>query len=54
MARRLVSAVGSRTNALSMRLAATRYVPEMRFELRDDEWRIDKVGFPSHGRRLLR
>jgi len=32
---------------------AVRYVPGMRVELRDAEWRIDKVDVPSHGGRLL-
>ena len=36
-----------------MRPDAVRYVPGMRVELRDAEWRIDKVDVPGHGGRLL-
>jgi len=33
--------------------AAERYIPGMRIELRDAEWRIDRVDVPSHGGYLL-
>lgn len=36
-----------------MRQEALRYVPGMRIELRDAEWRTDHVDVPSHGGRLL-
>jgi len=32
-----------------MRQEAARYVPGMRVELRDAEWRIDRIDVPSHG-----
>lgn len=31
----------------------TRFVPGMRVEIRDAEWRIDRVDEPSHGGKLL-
>ena len=32
---------------------APQYIPGMRIELRDAEWRIDRVDTPSHGGQLL-